>query len=97
MAITFVSDAVITCRLKGIYRVMKRGSGILDDRKTCTLINYTIREFQGADECESPRVVAHVVKVLYVVLIDMAMKRRARAHDKLRDAFYMVDALYHLQ
>lgn len=99
MYISYVSNAVVSCRLKGIYSRMKREVSDLDHQRVCALINYTIREFQKSEqgEYENPELVAHVVQVLYTVLIDLAMKRRSHAHDKLRDTFYMIEALYHEQ
>lgn len=96
--IAFVDDAVIVCRLRGIYNVLNKNvyhphARTYQNNKACALINETIRTFQSV-ECEDKKVVSELITVLYLTLVDIAMKRKHAAHDRVRNMFYKIESRY---
>ena len=92
--ILFVDDAIITRRLFVIYKhIYRSASGMLEEQRACSFINETIRMLKRADS-EDVKVTANVIKVLYLVLVDMAMHRHNQAHDKVRDLYYQIESRY---
>jgi hypothetical protein len=87
LRLMLVSDAIIDCRVRGLYNLLRKGKYY----HTRLLLNDTIRELQTADEYEcDPAFLQHVVDEMYRALVDMSFRKYMSVHNRLRDLHYEI-------
>lgn len=84
--ITYVSDAIIDCRLRGIYTWLIRGQYNI----ARVLIIDTISEFQLAEIDVPLTFMSHVIDVLFHAYVDMNLKKYDAVHTWIRDLHYII-------
>lgn len=89
--LTYVSDAVICCRLRGIYSAIKAEKYA----KAVNLINDTLFVTENAEENDLDHEVHNkVITLFYKTLIELAMKRYSSAHNNIRELYYIISSKY---
>jgi hypothetical protein len=87
----YVSDAVIDCRLRGIYHALNDK----DYFKSCALINDCIRLLDTTYEIDmDKKLVLHIYKTLYNALVELGLNRPMAAHDHIRNLHYTINMPY---
>ena len=87
MVITYVHDAVLDCRMRGIYSLLAK-----QQYKTAAhVINDTINLVRGPTPHLASPVATSVFNHLCKALLDIAFKRYHNAHDEIRKVHYMLD------
>ncbi len=87
--ISYVSEAVISCRLRGIYGSLCKENY----KKTCDLINeilWVVRD--SSSTCDMDLSTLNmVVSCFYLTLVEIAMKRYTNAHNNIRELYYKIE------
>jgi hypothetical protein len=84
MNIVYMNEAVVDCRLRGIYRQLKRNAY----NKAMNNVISIISDFRKADIDMDKNLAEHVMTELLRIRIAMAFKRYQDAHNRVRDLHY---------
>ena len=91
--ITYVSDAVMTSRLRTICRAIAGA----DDRRenALNLVRDTLVILQKAQETDmNPLERNNAIGVMFQTLVALAFRRYITAHDHIRKLYYKIEADY---
>ena len=85
--ISYISFHKIDCRLKGIYKFIRKEKY----SRARILIIKTITQFQKVTETEADTTfMSHVIDVLYHTLVEINLKNYNGGHDRIRDLHYEI-------
>lgn len=88
--LAYMNDAIIDCRLRGIYKRLYRG----DNVRAAKLIKDTLQNMRVRPFDVDKYMYNAVYDTFYLCLIDIAMKRFDSAHNRIRDLHYTINKQY---
>lgn len=88
--LAYMDDAIIDCRLRGIYRRLSRGESV----RAAKLIKDTLNNMRMRPFDVDKFMYNAIYDTFYMALIDIAMKRFDSAHNRIRDLHYMINKRY---
>lgn len=92
--ITLVTDAVLSNRLRGIYRSLLTRN----QAKARELVMDMVYTMQNTDQVEidmDAELACQAITSLYLALIHIAVHKYTHAHDIIRDLHFSIEARYH--
>ena len=85
MRITYLSDATLDCRMRGVYFKLLKN----DVKLAREMVNDTIWTLNNAEnECSDT--VKYCSPIMYKILVDLSLDRITEAHDKIRSIHYYI-------
>lgn len=91
MSLMYVSDAIISSRLRGIYKAIRHQKY----SKAVLLTNHTLHDLDTAEEIDlDDQTKKAVVETFYRTLTELAMRRYSNAHNHIRDLYYSIESKY---
>lgn len=90
-SLMYVSDAIVSCRLRGIYQAIRHQKY----QKAAHLTNHTLNALDSAEEIDlDSETKKRVTDVFLQTLVELAMKRYNNAHNQIRDLYYSIESKY---